>query len=152
MSRSRNFKQQKGNVMNTLLTVLTALWYFIKYILIGAGFLLNPYAIIVQDWSLLFTNPMGWIFGGFGVAAFLGNSYALHQWYWFDVGIASLVYGTRYRTISGITGEMAVKNPHSKMWELKALIIDKLAMLVGDKPRHCYRAYLWEKQNVDGVS
>lgn len=116
--------------------MLKVAWVFLKYFLIGLGFLLSPI--------------IGMFYLVCAIRAFQGNQYALRQWYVVDVAIATMVYGTHWRTISGLTGERAHKTD-SLYWKRQAQFIDWLASLVGDGPNHCYRTYMWEKSSIDGV-
>ena len=117
--------------------IIKVVFVFLKYILFGLGFLLSPI--------------LGLFYLVCAIGAFLGNRYALRQWYVIDVAIASIIYGTHWRTISGYTGEMAYKHK-TKDWQTQEKVIDWLAIKCGDKPKHCYRAYIWEKKSVRGVT
>ena len=64
-----------------------------------------------------------------------------------DRGVATWIFHTRDRTISGICGGRAKGN--RKGYVLMAKMIDRLAELCGDEPDHCYRAYCYEAKKFD---
>lgn len=89
---------------------------------------------------------LGLIFGG-SCAPLLffmdGKNIPFRVWYLIDVMICTVAHDTDMRSISGWTGQhMANK----KRYALQAKVIDYLAVLVGDKPNHCYRMFVWEQR------
>jgi len=62
-----------------------------------------------------------------------------------DVAIATIVYGTQQRTLSGICGKN--KKAGVGHYRVIANFINRLASLVGDGPLHCERADDWEIKN-----
>lgn len=105
---------------------------------------LIKYALFIL---LLFTGQIGWVFLIAGVMALLGSKAGFNIMYSLDVLAASLIHGTRYRTISGISGERALLRQRRYVYQAK--FIDRLAQLFGDKPNHCARAWAWESENID---
>jgi len=74
---------------------------------------------------------------------FIGRKgYAFEVWLAIDVFICTIAHGTRYRTISGWTGQHMLT--HNRYY-LQAIIIDWLLQKLGDAPNHCLRAYQHEK-------
>ncbi len=59
-----------------------------------------------------------------------------------DKAMAALIYGKRYRTISGICGEKKLNGRAG--YTLIANFINYLAELFGDEPLHCEREYAAE--------
>lgn len=101
---------------------LIALWFFVRVVFIGV--LLSPLFLLAFI-MLIFSRT-----------AFLGVLKST------DDIIASVMFLTWERTLSGIAGEGQAKKAVG--YTLVANIIDWLAILVGDDLRHCRRAYLWE--------
>lgn len=114
--------------------------------LIFLTLIIDPYQVYTAatNATLTWHNAVDFV-GVYYVAcaffALFGNTYALNQWYTVDVLAATLIHGTRERTISGITGQYM---DSKKRYYYQAKVIDWLAELFGDEPNHCHRAYLWE--------
>ncbi|GLX85045.1 hypothetical protein tloyanaT_12970 [Thalassotalea loyana] len=62
-------------------------------------------------------------------------------WLSIDIVICSAAHGTRYRTISGWTGEHAFTK---RRYQYQAYIIDLLAYPFERQWDHCHRAYIYE--------
>lgn len=140
--------------MKYIINILKTALSLIIFVLIGACMLLNPYWFFVMDTQplwVLFTNPLGYAFALFAIGALVGIRYCRIQWFWLDVGICSLVYGTHRRTISGVTGQKMLHS-NRKYWKVQGAIIDFLARLVGDDKDHCVRAYEWEKKHLKNLT
>lgn len=101
---------------------------------------LIKYAVFIL---LLFTGQIGWLFLLAGLLALTGSTHGYNAMYALDVTAASMIHGTKKRTISGISGERAELG--SKRYIYQARFIDKLAKLFGDDENHCYRAWQDEK-------
>lgn len=63
-----------------------------------------------------------------------------NAWLNIDFAIANDLFG-EFRTLSDIAGENKLKDIGH--WRVIANFIDKLAVMFGDKPNHCIRAYEW---------
>ena len=84
------------------------------------------------------------LFGYYAIAAILGSKKGAKVWYQLDVLVATIIFNTELRTVSGITGERLIHK--GSYWVLIAKFVD-IIMYVFDKQwDHCKRAYLWEKK------
>ena len=94
----------------------------------------------------LITSPLGWFFLACALGAMaLKNAmriYCFNVLHCADVLIAGIVFGTKRRTISGITGERAAYGRRG--WRRMARVIDALALFFGDDENHCFNAYVDE--------
>lgn len=97
--------------------------------------------------ATLLISPIGCFYGLCAIGAILGNQYCMRQWMALDILACTTIHNTQRRTISGYTGERL----HLRRYRIQARVVDFLAMLFGDEPNHCERAYQWEKK-VLGLS
>lgn len=109
---------------------------------------------LIATWKLLCILVLGFciLFSGLvlyliyaAVKAAMGDKRSLATWHGLDVFIASIMYRTRYRSISSIVGGKALQR--EKGYIVTQTVIDWLAGLFGDGPNHCYRAYHYEIQD-----
>lgn len=109
-------------MINKVASFFRAVWQLALYLTVGLAF--TP--VILSTATLITTYRWAYLL-----------------WLWFDRIVCTIVHFTWKRTISGLTGERALTMAR---YRYQAIVIDWLAELVGDKPNHCYRAYLWEKR------
>ena len=89
----------------------------------------------------LLTPPFGWLAIYYAAAGLFGSERGFFVWLNLDRTIASILYGFKDRTLSGIAGERAANK--SKRWQLIAQVID----WVTREPCHCHKAWEKEAQN-----
>lgn len=124
--------------MNKLISFFKAITQLLRIAILGL--LLVVSTIEVHGY---YVPVLGIILLWYAGKAFMGKSKGLRVWYNIDVMMATILYGTLDRTISGITGDnLKLGKPH---WKLIGYVIDTLAKLCGDKPNHCIRASNSEK-------
>lgn len=62
-----------------------------------------------------------------------------------DVAMATMIYSTEQRSLSGICG--AYSKAGKRHYRVIANFVDKLAIFFGDAPKHCERSDEWEIKN-----
>lgn len=95
----------------------------------------------------LLLPPLGWVFAYYALVAFVNKTKenrGVKVWFNLDRVIASMLYNTKDRTISGITGERAAKGVLG--WRVIAKVINFLAKICGDGENHCDRAFTKEQR------
>ncbi len=100
---------------------------------------------------VILISPLGWFYIICIPFAIFKSRYAFVQLHVADVMIASKIYGTQYRTISGIVGQKTFES-NKKHWVIMSKTIDKLAEMCGDSEKHCIRAYYWELENLHNIA
>lgn len=123
-----------------MMPLLRAFGHILRYLFCVTFLVSTLGAVLITLLPILFLSKRGskrWNYAAFG-------------WLMFDIFCAWFCYGTTRRTISGIIGERAYKK-QGKRYEYLENLIDWLATLFGDRPRHCFRAFKWEERNVGHI-
>ncbi len=141
-------------IKNALLAVLTLL----NYVLVGLTLLGVDIPMLHFDvlLDLIFKQELVYktfvpssitiiqiFFGLMFALAALGSSYAQCVLYQFDVMIASIVHGGRFRSISGYLGYKKLTNLASLRWYIAAGVVN--AIFFFDE-KHCESTYMWETE------
>lgn len=141
-------------VKNALLAVLTLLNYLLVGLTLLGVDLPMPHPDMLLD--LVFKQEFATqfiavsaitiiqVYFGFMFAlAALGSYYAQCVLYQFDVMIASIVHGGRFRSISGYLGYKKLNNLASLRWYIAAGVVN--AIFFFDE-NHCESTYKWETE------
>lgn len=139
-------------VKNILLAVLTLLNYLLVGLTLLGVDLPMPHPDMLLD--LVFKQEFAtqfiavsaitiiqFYFGFMFVMAAFGSYYAKCVLYQFDVMIASIVHGGRFRSISGYLGWKKQTNLASLRWHMAAGVVNAIFFF---DHRHCENTYKWE--------